>query len=83
MLRVAPAVFPADGLLLRTGAAITVVADATRNVDADAGSILHVATVIDAPVLKSGKRDAYPTLASSFRTPTYDGNLGTPPFDNS
>ena len=36
---------------LRTGAAITVVANAPKNVDADAGSICYVATVIDAPVL--------------------------------
>ena len=35
---------------VRTGAPITVVANATRNVDADAGSIRYVATVIDAPV---------------------------------
>ena len=38
---------------LRTGASITVVANATRIVDADAGSILYVATVIDVPVLRS------------------------------
>ena len=37
---------------LRTGASIAVVSNSTKNVDADAGSILHVATGIDAPVLR-------------------------------
>ena len=36
--------------ILRTGAAITVVTNAASD-DADAGSILYVATVIDAAVL--------------------------------
>ncbi len=46
----------------RTGASLTVVADATRNVDADAGSILHVATVIDAPVLTVSRAESVPSF---------------------
>ena len=40
-----------DGESGAFGASITVVINATNNVDADAGSILHVATVIPAQIL--------------------------------
>ena len=51
--------------MVRTGASITAVANATRNVDADAGSILHVATVIAAPVLR---RFLVPPKQCNFKT---------------
>ena len=70
----------------RTGTSISVVVNATRNVDADAGSILHVATDIDAPAV-SPAAGLLPVLPAStagtlplFRTPLPNLNAISSPY---